>query len=205
MNGRFFSASLVVAVVLAAAPLSVSAQDHSIGPFVADHPVLAASLDRLRSGSAAWREAVDALAATGRRAFVVTPDKVNLRTAGGAYDFDSEALAGAQPIADYRSRVDTVIVVVNLALLQRMSGLPMASAEFEDDVDRIVAHEVYGHAVPFLIAGHLNGTCADPERGQSAADACAIKRENVVRKELKLGQRFDYGREGLALAQRFRR
>ena len=158
----------------------------------------------MQSGSAAWREALDAVTATGRRVIVVTPDMVNVRAIDGAYDFDSESLAGAQPVVDDQSRVDTVIVVVNLPLMQRISGLPMASVDFEEDVDRILAHEVYGHAVPFLLAGSLAGKCADPDRGQRATDACAIKRENVIRKELKLGQRFDYGRDGLSMARRFR-
>lgn len=204
MRVRFFRASIVVAVVLAAAPISVFAQETASGPFLAAHPVLAASLQRMQSGSAAWREALDAVTATGRRVIVVTPDMVNVRAIDGAYDFDSESLAGAQPVVDDQSRVDTVIVVVNLPLMQRISGLPMASVDFEEDVDRILAHEVYGHAVPFLLAGSLAGKCADPDRGQRATDACAIKRENVIRKELKLGQRFDYGRDGLSMARRFR-
>ena len=205
MTGQVLTAFVGFAVVLAAAPLSLRAQEPSPSPFVSRHPVLAASLDRLHAGSAAWRAAADALSGTGRRAIVVTPQMISAHArTDGAYDFDSESLAGAEPIVDDQSRVETVIVVVNLPLLQRLSGLPMASIAFQDDVDRIVAHEVYGHAVPFLLAGSLSGKCADPERGQSPGDACAIKRENVIRTELRLGQRFDYGREGLALARRFR-
>ena len=204
MNLRVFRTLIGVAAFVAAAPLSVWAQTQHQTPFIATHPVLSASLERLQAGSAAWRGAIDALAATGRRAIIATPDELAVRTSGGAYDFDSESLAGAQPIADEQSRVDTVLVVVNLPMLQRVSGLPMASVDFENDVDRILAHEVYGHAVPFLIAGNLAGRCADPESGQAASDACAIKRENVVRKELRLGRRIDYGRESLSFARRFR-
>ena len=71
-------------------------------------------------------------------------------------------------------------------------------------IARILAHEVYGHAMPYLLAGHLSGKCADPLPGQRATDACAIKRENAIRGELRLGQRRDYGLDGLALVRRHR-
>jgi hypothetical protein len=204
MDTRVSREFIVVAAIVVAASMSVRAQEQPSRPFIASHPVLSASLDRLHAGSAAWREAVDALSGTGRHVIVVTPEKVSGRAgADGSYEFDSDVLAGARPIADQQSRVDTVIVVVNLSELQRLSGLPMASVEFQNDVDRILSHEVFGHAVPFLLAGHLDGTCADPERGQNATDACAVKRENVIRRELKLGLRVDYGRKGLSLSRRY--
>jgi hypothetical protein len=55
-----------------------------------------------------------------------------------------------------------------------------------------------------VLAGRLSGKCADPSPGQRATDACAIKRENAIRGELRLGQRREYGLEGLALARRYR-
>jgi hypothetical protein len=177
-----------------AASLPMWAQE-AVGGVKVSHPVLAASIDRLASDSPSWREAMDAVAASGRRALVVTPDQIS-------EGFDSNDLAGALPIADDQSRVDAVIVIVNLDLLQRLSGLPVGAIQFKDDLDRLMAHEVFGHAVPYLLAGNLSGKCADPAPGQSATDACAIRRENVIRKELGLGRRFDYGRESLALTRR---
>ena len=193
-----FKAVFVSAAVIVALPLAVSAQGAASGPLVVSDPVLAASVERLTSESASWRDGLGAVTATGRYAVVTTADAIK---SGG---FDSEKLAQAHPIADEQSRVGTVIVVINLELLQRLSGLPIKAVEFERDLDRIVAHEVYGHAIPFLLAGTLSGLCADPAAGQSAADACAIKRENVIRKEMGLGQRFDYGRGSLAIARRDR-
>ena len=116
---------------------------------------------------------------------------------------DADTLAQVYPLADDQSRVDTVVVVVNLELLQKLSGLPVTAVDFEDDVDRILAHEVYGHAIPLLLAGSLAGNCADPAIGQSAIASCAIQRENVIRREMRLGQRFEYGRDSLALARRY--
>lgn len=180
-----------------AVPLPVWAQDATDGPVVASHSVLASSVQRLTSQSASWREAVNALASTGRRAFVITPDQIKT-------PIDAATLAQVFPIADEQSRVDTVLVVVNLELLKKLSGLPVTAVDFEDDVDRVIAHEVYGHAIPFLLSGSLAGKCADPVAGQSAIASCVIQRENVIRREMRLGLRSEYGRESLAIARRDR-
>ena len=174
-------------------------------PVLVEHPVLAASLARLYAGSPRWREALDAVANTGRRVVVVTPDKVRVRDTQGGSDmpFDPEVLAEAQPIADDWSRVDAVIVVVNLPLLDKLYS-DATPADLHADLDRILAHEIYGHAIPYLLAGHLSGKCADPLPKQRATDACAIKRENEIRSELRLGQRREYGLDGLAITRRYR-
>jgi len=191
---QILKAGIVVAA-LGVAAATASAQEAATGPLQVSDPILAASVERLSAESASWRDGFGAVMATGRQAVLVTPDAIKS-------GFDSEKLAQAQPIVDDGSGIDTVVVVINLELLQRLSGLPVKAIEFERDLDRIVAHEVYGHAIPLLIAGSLAGNCADPAAGQSAGEACAIKRENVIRKEMRLGLRFDYGREGLALARR---
>lgn len=194
MDLPILKAGIVIAA-LGVAAATASAQEAATGPLQVSDPILSASVERLASDSPSWRAAIEAVAATGRRTVLATADEIK----GG---FDSGKLAQAHPLADDQSRVDTVLVIVNVGLMQRLSGLPVKAFEFERDLDRIIAHEVYGHAIPLLIAGSLAGSCADPAAGQSAAGACAIKRENVIRKEMRLGQRFDYGREGLALARR---
>jgi len=151
--------------------------------------------DDIAAESPSFREALKAVTATGRRAVLITPDKFD-----GL--FAADTLAQAEPVTDDQSRVDYVLVVVNLELLHKLSGLPMTAVDFEDDVDRILAHEVYGHAVPYLLAGTLTAKCADPAIGQSASASCAVQRENVVRREMRLGQRIEYGRDSLALARR---
>jgi hypothetical protein len=201
MGCRAFAFRFLSTAIMIAAAIPVCAQD---GPIVARHPVLAASLDRISAKSPSWREAVAAIAASGRRALIVTPEKVRVQDdKGGDKPFDASVLAEVHPIADEDARVDTVIVVMNLELLQRLSRLPVTAMDFEEDVDRILAHEVYGHAIPYLLAGTLAGKCADPSAGESATSSCAVQRENVIRAEMGLGRRFDYGRESLALARRF--
>lgn len=186
---------LVTAVLVAAIPLPVWAQGHPESPLEISHPVLVSSVQRLTQGSASWREALNAVAARGRRAMVVTPDQVKT-------PMDTDTLAQVFPIADGQARVETVLVVINLELLQKLSRLPVTAVDFEDDVDRIIAHEVYGHAIPFLLSGSLAGQCADPVIGQSALASCVIQRENVIRREMRLGERFEYGRDSLAMTRR---
>ena len=208
MGSRGCFAGIVVAVTFTVAlPISASAQAPGTavppGPVIASSPELSASLDRLHAGSAAWREALAALTDTGRRAIVVTPDRVRVRDGERVRPFDRDVLAEVQPLADAGQRVETVIVVVNVPLLEEIHA-PGVRAEFEGDLDRILAHEVYGHAIPYLLAGHMSGRCPDPAPGERATDACAIRRENIIRTELRLGQRDEYGLSGLAMARRYR-
>ena len=110
-------AALAIATVL---PLRAATQLPSWstagGPILAQSPELTASLQRLHSGSAAWRDALTALAATGRRAIVVTPDHVRVRDPKGESErpFDDDVLAEVQPLADEDARVEVVVVVVPL-------------------------------------------------------------------------------------------
>jgi len=173
-------------------------------PIAADHPVLRAALERIDRGSASWRAAMTMVAASGRRVVVLTPDQVIVRdtATAAAEPFDPSAVAGAAPVADSRGQVSTVLVVVNVGVMQelheRHGSLP---GEFYADLDRVLAHEVYGHAVPYLIAGHVSGRCADPEPGVPALSSCAIQRENVIRAELRLGRRTDHALASLALVR----
>ncbi len=172
-------------------------------PFVTRHPELSAALDRIARGSASWRAALTAVAATGRRALVLTPDQVVVQdpSTGASRPFDRSTVAEVSPVADPNGSVSSVLVVVNVERMQqlhdRRGSLP---GEFHADLERVLAHEVYGHAVPYLEAGHLSGRCADPEPGQTATESCAIQRENVVRAELRLGRRTDAALGGLILA-----
>jgi hypothetical protein len=98
--------------------------------------------------------------------------------------------------------VDAVLVAVNLQLLDDTHRrLGTTWSERDRDLDRILVHEVYGHALPYVLAGDVSGKCGDPADGESAVDSCAIRRENAVRAELGLGRRADAGLWSLALAR----
>lgn len=166
--------------------------------------VLRDALARIARGSPSWREALLRVANDQRRVVVLTPDEVVVQPAEGEQlvPFDRSALAEASPIADADGQVDTVVVVVNVdgirTVHERSRSLP---GEFDADLERVLAHEVYGHAVPYLEAGHLAGRCADPAPGTPATTACAIQRENVIRAELRLGRRTDAALGSLGLSR----
>jgi hypothetical protein len=170
-------------------------------PIQTKNPTFQASIDRIAKRSALWREATDALRVSGRRVVLVTPDQVLVADSdqdGQPDRFDETLLAEVAPVVDAHARVDVVVVVINLPLLEyRHQERNLLPIELAMDLDRIVVHEVYGHAIPYLLAGHISGRCADPEPRQRAVDACSIRRENAVRAELGLGRRIDYGLQSL--------
>jgi hypothetical protein len=171
-------------------------------PLLATNARLLESLDRITRGSALWRTDVRAVLGTGGRVVVVTPEHVivaDSRHMDAPRPFDSTVLAEVAFLTDDSSRI-TAVVVVNLPLLDTLHDRSdLLKVQRDADLDRILVHEVYGHAFPYLIAGDASGRCPDPTVGQRPADACSIRRENAVRAELGLGRRIDYGLTGLTL------
>ena len=189
---EFVSAAASVAILTPGAPLLTTKTR------------ILASLERIARGSKLWRSEIEALRSTGRRIVVVTPDEVvfvNRKAVDFYRPFKEGVLAEVSPVV-VEGAIRTVVVVVNLALLDRahdrLNSLP---AERDVDLDRILVHEVYGHAFPYLRAGDVSGRCADPAPGERAVTACSIVRENAVREELGFERRTDYGLNGLLLSR----
>ena len=195
-------------VVLLAAARTADAQTNPLidlanGPVQASDPLLIASVDRISRGSPTWRKAIDEVEQTGRSVLVVTPQELQ---AGGHGAFDTHGLAEVVPVLNPGLEVRLVLVVVDLRLLHRVhEERRSVPRDVDADLDRIIVHEIYGHAIPYLLAGNLSGRCPDPKRGERASEACSIRRENVVRAELGLGYRRDSGVSSLtfALASQF--
>lgn len=170
---------------------------------LAGDPQITASLDRIAKGSSLWRTEMDALRSTGRRALVVTSKQVlaadpRRRVQRAA---DNTVLADISLLPGIKSGI-AAVVVVDVQLLDELHGRRGTSAtEKAADLDRILIHEVYGHAFPYLRIGNASGKCADPAAGERAEHACSIQRENAVRAELGLGRRTEYGLRGLALGR----
>jgi hypothetical protein len=196
--------ALAVAPTLGGQALPSDALETAPGPLVAGNPRLTASLDRIAKGSALWRAEVGTVRQSRARVVVLGADQVVVADTAGKrpQPFDPSVLAGVSVVTGESTQIDAVVVVVNLALLDqihwRRGSVP---AQRDADLDRILVHEVYGHAIPYLIAGDLSGRCADPADGQRAIDACSIRRENAVRAELGLGRRVDPGLKGLDLGR----
>ena len=197
----------VVACTMSAEKVGTQAQPDSSqvtkSPFVTTNRVLEASLERIFRGSALWREAAEAVSRTGRYALLVTPtDPVMSKIAKRNRDaFDPDHLAEVIPLVREDSQVGLVLVFVNLPLLKEIHDARMSvPRHFDADLDRILVHEIYGHSVPYLLAGSLSGRCADPKPGERPSEACSIRRENIVRAELGLGRRGDAGLSSLTLA-----
>lgn len=172
-------------------------------PITATDPTLRDALRRIARGSNSWRQALERLAADRRRIVVLTPDDVVVQTVDSrVVPFEPTAIAEVSPVADASGNVSVVMVVVNVAAIRAVhephGSLP---GEIDADIERILAHEVYGHAVPYLEAGHVSGRCADPGPGDDVTSACAIRRENIIRSELRLGRRTDAALGSLALSR----
>lgn len=194
-----FAVSMVERRVAGQAPRSAELAAESA--LVTDHGLFRASLERIGHRSRLWRAATEAISRSGRHVRILTPGQVAIADRLGdslARTFDHTVLAEVAPVTTDGSQVNVVLVVINVPLLERAharrGSLP---GELHADLDRILVHEVYGHAVPYLLAGDLSGRCTDPQPGQDPRQSCAIQRENAVRAELKLGRRVDYGLTGL--------
>lgn len=209
LRGLAIVAGLMTAVVCldaASPPADDPSAARAPGPtVVTTSPAIRNSLDRLTQGSASWREAIAQIRGVGRRVVVLTPDQVVVQDPGDPRrqrPFDHDVLAEVSPVVEPGGVVRQVMVVVNLPLVEtahdRRRSVPR---DLHADLDRILAHEIYGHALPYLLAGHVSGACADPKPDERPTDACAIQRENTVRAELALGLRTDAGMYSLALAR----
>jgi hypothetical protein len=190
------SAATSLPLAAQGSPAVVPGQAARMAAFVVADVSLADALRRIDSGSPSWRAALDSVAARGGTIIVAA-----VRELTGLPDrFARSELAAASPVVAPDSTVGTVLVVVNSALLERLYRAAAAPrAQRDDDLVRILVHEVYGHAVPYLLAGHVRGGCPDPAPGEFTG--CAVDRENVVRTELGLGARHGHDLSGLALAR----
>jgi hypothetical protein len=201
---------LAVVLGLTAWPLGLDAQSPAVPGIdetpgvVASHPLIRASLTRLAEGSPSWRAGLRDIEGKGL-VVIVSADDVLVQEGERKRPFEADLLGEVSPVTAPDGRVTQVVVVVNLPLIEAIHERRRSTrSELHADLDRVLAHEVFGHALPFLMAGNVSGRCADPAVGERPQDACAIRRENLIREELGLGRRRDAGLDGLALARRSR-
>ena len=184
-------------------PVEGSASDDARGAerrnlvFAVTDPELGALLRRIDDRSPSWRSALDSVSAAGGRIVVTTVQDL----ADVPDQFARAELAAVSPVIAADSSVAAVLVVVNRELLDRLYALvPDAHPSAREmDLVRILVHEIYGHAVPYLLAGHARGACPDPVDARQLG--CSVARENIIRAELSLQPRRAYDLTGLALAR----
>jgi hypothetical protein len=74
-------------------------------------------------------------------------------------------------------------IAIQLDEVERLFA-PLGQERVDREVDRLVAHEVYGHLVPVVQAGGQRGHCGDARRGERQADSCVGHREKRVLDEI---------------------
>jgi hypothetical protein len=195
------------ALALGAAPaIAQSGGTANEGPIVTTHERFRDAVRSIARTSPLWRTALDSVAARGRTILLLTPDEVIVSDSPAgvpAEGFDESTLAEVSPVLGSDGSVDVVLVVVNYGLLaSEHRRLGLSESSLEADLARILIHEVYGHAIPYLIAGASSARCADPLPGEAADRSCSIRRENAVRAEARLGHRSDYALASLDVGAR---
>lgn len=185
---------------------SEPAADHAVADPALEllNPLLEERIASLADRSPTWRAALDTLRATGFRIVLGDPDDVRGEIAG-LERYQAKHFGEVVPLRDGTGRLVGAAVVVDVERVRRLvtrSGLP--ERVLRADIDRILIHEVYGHAVPLAQARRLEGGCPDPAPGAPPSSSCAIRRENRVRAELGLELRTAYDLTGLAVGRYLR-
>jgi hypothetical protein len=189
--------ALLTAMLLAGPPRADP--PHWRSAMVVTDATLAQAAARLVERSPSFRAALDSVATLGRTILLLSLDEV----IGADEQLAREGVAVANPVVQPDSSVQAGMVILNLRNLRAVYEAAGVSAEeFERDLMRIIAHEVYGHAIPYVLAGHVRESCPDPRAGEH--DACSIRRENVVRAEAGLGLRRSYDLSGLSIGRYLR-
>jgi hypothetical protein len=165
-------------------------------------PRLVALVNRLLVRSRTFAREAARVAARGRHITVVARREVpwNALKRDGEVRYVDGSAAVALPLSDNDGKVRTFLVVIDYSMLGRLfRKQSLHEQDVETDLTRLLIHEIYGHAMPWLLNGRAGG-CFDPAPGQLPVSACSIRRENRIRKELGLGPRTDFGLDSFAMA-----
>ena len=147
---RIYVVAITVALVVGASAPATGQLPGEMENFLAQRY---AQLDSIAARSPTFAAALDSL----RGKFLLSPVGVE----------GTIAVVPLDPSGEF------VIVHLNYLLHER---LHVTTAEWE----RILVHEIYGHALP-LLKGEV---CRDPKPRQSYRTSCVAKREAVVLREL---------------------
>lgn len=156
--------------------------------------LLAARIASIEARSPTFRRALAALEAQ--------PVAIVVVTTGAVKETMPEHVRKLQPGQTVRfthkeaSRPPFIIVIVNPALLRHIQERGGASDDAVlRDLDHVLIHEIYGHAIPYSASAGTGSPCLDM--------LCAIPRENSVRREMGASIRRERGARALEVYRVF--
>jgi len=163
--------------------------------------LLAERVRSLQDRSPTWRAALDSLAVLQFQVLVGTPEQLG-ELVPALSSYAGQHIGRMLPLGNRNSQLIGAAVLIDLAVMERMARAAGASqAMLEGDIDRILAHELYGHVLPLAIAGRPDRGCADPAPHEPAVSSCSVRRENRIRAELGLPPRTTYDLRALAIGR----
>ncbi len=154
--------------------------------------VLAATVTRLRKLSPAFDSAIVAIETSGIPVVIGTEAQLRDQLPPGyRYVGGWQALTAVYPLTSNGSRgrpIEHVAVIFRLSALRaalKTDGTASDSALFNRFVERVVAHEIYGHLMPQLALGKTAPVaCDDPTSAANWYTACVMQRERHVMAQL---------------------
>jgi hypothetical protein len=165
------------------------------------HPYLEQRIRSLEARSRRFAEAMEMLRAAPFPIAVGTPEQVMSRQATGRLALTRAARVGeftavADPLDGTVREMHVWVAVDRIArraLGARRGATPAAlRRRLDAQVDAVLIHELWGHAVPVAETGNLAAHCPDPRRGEPPLESCVMRRENDLRAELGLEPRRGY-------------
>ncbi len=154
--------------------------------------LLAATVTKLRRLSPAFDSAIVAIETSGIPVVIGTAAQLRDQLPPGyRYVGGWQALTAVYPLTSNGERgrpIEHVAVIVRLSQLRTAmkTGTTKAdSALFDRFVERVVAHEIYGHLMPQLALGKTAPiACDDPTSAANWFSACVMQRERHVMAQL---------------------
>jgi len=148
-------------------------------------PDIAASMGRLSEGSRTFAAAVEALESSGTPILVGTREQLAELLPGHLRE--GTGWVGVTLNWGLDGILTRSVVALRLEWLERVHrgrGIPASDDSYDEALDHLVIHEIYGHLTPVVTVGKLGASCADPRPGERHADSCVGQRETEIRSEL---------------------
>jgi hypothetical protein len=179
-------------------PVGTSSASTANGSGVVIHDsLLASTIARIRSMSPAFDSAMVAVERSGMRVYIGTDIELRKQIPWGFQRIaEWQAITTTYPLTADGARgrpIEHAAVIVRLEPLREALLASTTSASdvnlIERHLERVLAHEIYGHLMPQLQLGLTAPiACDDPQSAETWYDACVMTRERHVVAELSLAR-----------------